>query len=112
MKQKISMERLRRHVMNELVFEIDGDQFVIEPKVEDKIRLLEKVSSQKDKGQNITIFAEYLIEKFTEAGEDSDVELVKSFVYSNIETLIKQLSIGFKLAKPEDFEQKEVPNLI
>ncbi len=105
------MDRLRRHILNELVFDIDGDQFVITPEVKDKIRILEKLSAEKSKESSLQVFREYLVTKFVESVEDADQQVIEDFVDSNIDILIQQLSIGFKLAKPEQFQTKtDSPN--
>lgn len=99
------MDRLRRHVFNELVFVIDKEEFVVNPKVGDKIRLLETISKA-DKGAHIPVFTNYITELITNASDDADPAVIEAFVDSNIEELIKQLSIGFKLAKAEQFTEK------
>ena len=97
------MERLRKHILNELVFNIDGDEFVVHPLVGDKVRLLEKVGKA-PKGEHIKVFTDYIKELIQRDAEDIDEGIIDGFVDSNLDELIKQLSIGFKLAKPEQFE--------
>jgi hypothetical protein len=113
------MERLRRHISNEMVFEADGEEWVIHPKKGDRLKLgklLADLNENDLKDTSIVMgayasFLQFLFEReITTSGQEitsQDKECIEIFIENNLQTLFEQLLIKWKISTKEDIEKEK-----
>jgi hypothetical protein len=108
-----NMERYRKHVCNELVFVVDGDEFVVHPKKGDRVNFVKQLAKCDDSNveQAMAIQTQFITELL--AREDNVVlgtpefETISMFVEDNLTSLGEQLLIKWKLISKDKVDEKK-----
>jgi len=106
------MEKLRKHILNELVFELDGEEVLsAKPVVGDKTKLLTSVSGLKETETDkaTALYEDHLYEIFArELKDDPDFteDDLRTFISDNNLQLIKQLLIQYKITSEDAIKEK------
>lgn len=104
----VEMERFSRHVLNELVFKVGTDEFIVKPVVGAKANLLKGIAkSGEDSEKRIDFIQNFMIELFVKDNSTVPREIIERFVSDNINNLMDQLMIGFKIVDAKDLEDKK-----
>lgn len=108
----IDFEKLRKHTENVLAYEIDGEElFSIKPTVADRTAYLKlKKSAANKKSDDITPFVDFLYRLFVRDTPDINEEhknIVRDFIENNIDELVLQTDIGFKLTTKAKMQEQE-----
>ena len=108
----IDFNKLRKHTENELVYVLNNEElFRIKPEVSDRTKYLQlKKKAAEKKEDDITPFINFLYNIFlrdTPDVSEEDKKIVKEFIENNIEELITQTDIGFRLTTREKLKEDE-----
>ena len=102
------MEKFSRNVLNELVFKVGTDEFVVKPSVGAKANLLKGIAkSGEDSEKRIEFLQNFMIELFHKDNQSVPKETIERFVSDNINVLMDQMMIGFKIIDAKDLEDKK-----
>lgn len=111
-KMAIDLEKLRKHTENTLIYEFEGDEILsIKPEVADKTKyLLIKKRLARGKGDSTVELADFIYQIFLRDQGDlqkEELQLIRDFIDSNIDELILQTDIGFKLTTRKKLQEQE-----
>ena len=108
----IDFKKLRKHTENVLAYELDGEElFQIKPSVQDRTEYLRiKKQVAKNKGEDIQPFVNFLYNLFLRDSPSATEEervIAKQFIENNIDELILQTDIGFRLTTKEEIQKQQ-----
>jgi hypothetical protein len=115
-----NMERMRKQLLNELIFEVQGEEFIIHPIKGDKLRLAQKLSSvsEDDTSAVMNMYLSVLLELFVREEErsgetlsDDDKQKLELWIDDNINTLVEQLLVKWRIISKESIEEEKSKRL-
>jgi hypothetical protein len=111
-----NMERMRKQLLNELILEVQGEEFIIHPIKGDKLRLAQKLSSvsEDDTSAVMNMYLSVLLELFVREEErsgetlsDDDKQKLELWIDDNINTLVEQLLVKWRIISKESIEEEK-----
>jgi hypothetical protein len=102
-----NIEKFTRNILNELTFTAGSDEFIVHPAIGSKAQLIKGLARIENAEKRIEFIENIIFELIYADNKDVPEDLVKRFVSDNLNVLMDQLMVGFKIVDKKDLEDKK-----